>query len=187
MSVTEQKYELHMVIQRAAVQDIDAIDHLMQEVYAQMEQKDLFVPDDRSFIARHIEQEGFTLIAKSQGVIKAFLIIRLPEDGTDNLGRHLHLSREELQKVAHMESAVVHPSCRGQHLQQQLLDLAEQELRKRGYQYLMCTISPDNTYSLNNAGRQGYEIMDTLPKYGGKLRSVLCKSLSNKKYRKKEK
>lgn len=176
-----------MIIQKATEADIDKIENLMQETYQNMENKDLFVPDDRAFIERHISKEGFILLAKStegmeikmeiKNQLAAFLIVRFPGEAPDNLGQSLHLSADQLRKVAHMESAVVAPAYRGHHLQQRLLQEAEQILSSMNIIYLMCTIDPNNSHSLNNAKAAGYKIVETVPKYGNRIRTIMCKQV----------
>lgn len=180
-------------IRRAAMKDVEGINGLMQKVYDELEEKDLFVPDDKNYIARHVEKEGFILLAENsddarqedsfQSILCAFLIVRFPGNAKDNLGRYLHLSLKELSRVVHMESAVVHPDCRGQQLQQRLLMVAERELTtdikeivEKDY-HLMCTVAPNNFYSMNTMIKMGYKVLITVPMYENKVRSVLCKQI----------
>lgn len=41
----------------------------------------------------------------------------------------------------------------------------------------MVTIGPENTYSLHNLMKEGYEIIDTRPMYEGAMRHILRKEL----------
>ena len=178
--------KMEYIIRRAGTDDIEKIDFLMWNVYENLSEKNIFVPDDKIFIEKHIEKEGFILIAEKKedasSLLAAFLIVRFPENEEDNLGSYLKLSTEELQNVAHMESAVVDKNCRGAHLQQRLLEAAEQEIMNMYWKeekryYLMCTIDPNNNYSLNNAKKMGYTVVDEVEKYGGKRRAILCKTV----------
>ena len=47
-----------------------------------------------------------------------------------------------------MDSAVVGSVYRGNGLQEQMLEAAESLLDKEKYYYLMCTIHPDNEFSI---------------------------------------
>jgi len=42
---------------------------------------------------------------------------------------------------------------------------------------LMCTIHPDNVYSLYNMNKLGYEVKTTVKCYGDNIRHVLLKEL----------
>ncbi|HBG12936.1 MAG TPA: hypothetical protein DDX68_16840 [Clostridium sp.] len=59
-----------------------------------------------------------------------------------------------------------------------MMKTAEEELRKQGYRYLMCTVHPENRYSKNNIIKQGYQVVLTKEKYGGYVRDILLKKLS---------
>ncbi|MBQ4050678.1 MAG: GNAT family N-acetyltransferase, partial [Oscillospiraceae bacterium] len=95
----------------------------------------------------------------------------------NNLGRELSFSKDQLLLCAHMDSAAVLPGYRGHKLQARLCAMAEQELKKLGYRYLLCTVHPDNRFSLQNMQKSGYEIQKTMFKYGGLPRHILLKTL----------
>lgn len=93
-----------------------------------------------------------------------------------NYGYQLGFSTEELRNVINMDTAAVHPDYRGRHLQRRLLQAAEAELSGNGEKHLLCTIHPENLYSLRNALAQGYAIQKTLPMYGS-VRHILRKDI----------
>lgn len=101
----------------------------------------------------------------------------LPGLGQENLGRDLGFTDEELMKSAHMETVIILPKYRGHHLQARLMSRAEEDLKKSGYRHLLCTIHPDNPYSLNNALSLGYKVEKTVEKYGGLPRNILLKEI----------
>ena len=89
-----------------------------------------------------------------------------------NYGWKLNLPPEDLVRVVNMDTAAVHSDYRGQGLQRRLMETAERELGPG--KILLCTIHPDNRYSLRNALTEGYEIQATLPMYGS-VRHLLRK------------
>ena len=89
-----------------------------------------------------------------------------------NYGWKLNLPPEDLVRVVNMDTAAVHSDYRGQGLQRRLMETAERELGPG--KILLCTIHPDNRYSLRNALTEGYEIQATLPMYGS-IRHLLRK------------
>lgn len=100
-----------------------------------------------------------------------------PELGAENLGRDLEFSDHDLVKSAHMETVIISPKYRGHHLQARLMAKAEEDLKASGYKHLLCTIHPDNKYSLNNALSLGYNIQKLTEKYGGLPRYILLKEI----------
>lgn len=75
-----------------------------------------------------------------------------------------------------MDSAAVYPEYRGQGLQKRLLEEAEKEIRRAGKRILLCTVHPDNPYSLQNVLKQGYTIQKRAEKYGS-VRYILRKDI----------
>lgn len=109
--------------------------------------------------------------------IAAVFIARTTNLGEENLGQYLKLNPEEMQKVAHMEIAMVRKEYRGQRLQNRMMQEAEPRLKEAGYRYLMGTAHPENVYSVNNFKWLGYEIVAEVLKYGGLPRYVFCKEI----------
>lgn len=134
----------------------------------------LFVPDDRSVVARHITAEGFTVLAVDDGTLVGFCIVRFPGAAPDNLAADAGVDPD---RVAHVESVAVHPDHRGTGLQRALVDEAERRLTGSGARWVLCTVAPGSTASLVNFDRAGYRVLATATKYGGLLRHVLGKEL----------
>lgn len=161
----------------ATGKDVDVILSVMDAAASGMAHPEYYVTDDREFVERHIEEEGFTLLWKEKGETVGFLLVHLPGDGEENLGRDGEVPPEELCRVAHMESAAVLPRFQGNGLQKKLVAAAEELLRRRGIRYAFSTVHPENAPSLRSMRAQGYEIVQTKEKYGGKLRHILGKEL----------
>ncbi len=167
-------------IRRAVLADTEAIMEVMHKVTQEIKQGSWFVSSEYEFVKRRIEQYGLAVVAENgQKKVVAAFIVCFPVDQEDNLGDDLHLNKEERQLVAHMDTVIVLPEYRGHRLQQRLLAAAEQELAKNRYEYLMCTIHPENKYSLANMRAAGYWVVLTKEKYGGVLRHVLLKTGRN--------
>lgn len=167
-------------IERAVTHDFQALADVINTVWDQIEIKDWFVADNSENIYDLLQKEngiGYKAIVKDSGNLAGIFVVTFPGKQEENLGRDIGLPEEELEKVAHMESIAILPEYRGNGLQYSLMQAAEKELRQRGYGYLMCTIHPDNVYSINNAVRQGYEVVMTKEKYGGFIRDILLKKI----------
>lgn len=136
-----------------------------------------FVPDGQAYLAAHLEKDGFILLAEAPDKAAAgFFMAHFPGLSEKNLGRDAGLCEAELAKAAHMDSAAVLPAYRGHKLQARLVAAGERELAALGYRHLLCTVHPDNAYSLNNLTGLGYAVARTQEKYGGLPRHILYKS-----------
>ena len=86
------------------------------------------------------------------------------------------LTGRELLQVVHMDTAAVHRDYRGRGLQRTMVEIAEQELSGQGRRILLCTVHPENRYSLNNMQNRGYEIQKRVNLYGSE-RYILRKDI----------
>ena len=160
---------------------IPAIVRLMAEAVDTAADPDWFVADDENYIRAHISHKGFTVLALSDGGDAAgFFAIDFPGTDPGNLGRFLDMDDDQLSAVAHMDTAVVTSAARGHHLQARMLAAAEELLQDTSYRYYMCTVHPDNVFSLNNMLASGYRIADTRLCYGGLPRHILLKEKASK-------
>ncbi|MCR5703770.1 MAG: GNAT family N-acetyltransferase [Eubacterium sp.] len=161
----------------AKERDVFAIDTVMRTVERALENPSFFVGDDLEFIKKHIKDEGRTILAKDQGKVVAFLILRFPKQNEDNLGRDIGITKEELLRVVHMESVGVLPEYRGKGLQEKLLAHAEELLLDEDFCYYMATVAPGNIPSQKNFEKKGYECVLMKEKYGSLLRRIYCKKV----------
>ena len=174
---------------RALPEDAEELNDIMQSVSAGMENPEWFLKDDLEYIREHIgsnplteKDSGFILkaVAKADGkdMIAGFFMVAFPGVAEKNLGNHIGLSIEQLQKVAHMDSVVILPAFRGHGLQRKLLAAAEEVICKEtDYRILMATVHPDNKYSLNNVKERGFEVVAEALKYGGLRRYIVKKEI----------
>lgn len=170
-------------IEKAALNDIEEILALEQKAYQLMPIKEWYVPDDLSFLERHIEKEGFILKAVSpEETIAGFLVVRYPKDADDNLFFDIKeiccLKDGEQFVTAHMESVAVDPAHRGYHLQEQLIREGTEIAASDGYKHFCATVHPDNKYSRRNGDAAGFECVCEKEKYGGLRRCIYYKKLS---------
>lgn len=166
-----------ITIRKGTSQDTEPFIELMALVRQNMDHKEwlyLDAPDD----VREMMKDGsmsLWVAVDGERVIGAFDIL-IPQLETYNYGYSIGLTNEELLQVVNMDTAVVHPDYRGMGLQKCLMRCAEEELVKSGKHILMCTVHPDNRFSLNNVLSQGYAICKTVPMYGS-VRHVLRKNI----------
>ena len=161
-----------MQIRRAEYAEVQALDRLLQEA-AQGLSPAIFCRDDQDFLAAHVKEQGFTLVAE-EGDLAGMLVVRFPFLAADHLGRDLNWSDDLLLQACHIETLAVHPRYRGQGLQRALLLAAELELDAL-YTHLLATVAPANAASLRNFIRMGYGVVAEEAKYGGHERYILLK------------
>lgn len=167
-------------IRQAAPEDAEAIYNVMVQTVETLEDKTLFVCDDLAYVKEQLEKSGFGVVACSEdGEIAGSFLFRYPDLAEDNLGRDVGVPDNRLAQVVHMESAVVLPEYRGNHLQERMLQFGEKLIDRTKYRFLMVTVSPDNPASYLTFERNGYELMVTKEKYGGLLRRIYQKELQN--------
>lgn len=168
---------MEITIRKGTLADTERFITFLDSVRASMEHKEWFYLDPPEVVRGMMEAGIMELwLAMDGEKIAGVLDILHPGLEEFNYGYDLDFSQEKLMQVVNMDSAAVHPDYRGQGLQRRLLETAEKELRGMGERFLLCTIHPENRFSLNNALKQGYDIQKTLSKYGS-VRHVLCKKI----------
>lgn len=169
-------------IKKAVVEDAKEIMDVIQYVHDQMEQPNWYVIDDQKYYEYHLQDGkgiGYKAVDVQAGKIVGIFIAIIPQTKELNLGYDIGFSKEKAEKSVVMDTVAVLPEYRGHNLQYKTMMAAEQELKALGYQYLLCTVHPENRFSLGNVQKQGYEIVMTKEKYGGYLRHILLKDLSD--------
>lgn len=168
-------------IRKADMKDLPGIMEVMEEVGKNLLHPDWFVADEEPAVREHLEKTGFVMVAEaSDGQIAGFFLVKYPKP-EENLGVYLNYPQEKLDKVALMDSAAVKQAYRGYGLQGRLLQASEEYLDTEKYTYLMCTVHPDNRFSLSNMQKNGYMIQATVRCYGGLLRHILVKHCCKQK------
>ena len=175
----------NFIIRKAEAEEAEAIYNVMKKAEEALKDKTLYVCDDLEYVKKHIvtapndvNENGFGVVScDKSGKIVGIFIIRYPKEADDNLGKDIELSDEEQLRVAHMESAAVLPECRGNHLQEKMLEFAEKFIEKKKYRYLMATVSPKNPASYLTFEKCGYQLIKTKEKYGGLLRRIYLKCI----------
>ena len=164
-------------IRRGTEGDTEPFLELLRGVQQSMEHQEWFFLDPPETIRRMMKDGTMKLwIAMDGGRVAGAFDLLYPGMETCNYGYALGFSEQELLRVVNMDSAAVHPDYRGQGLQKRLMQAAERELENTGKRILLCTVHPDNRYSLKNVLSQGYEIQKTVPMYGS-VRHIMRKDI----------
>ena len=166
---------MEITIRKGTMEDLDGFARLLADVRDGMPRKDWFALDPPELLRERMAAGKMELwLAMDEERVVGGLNILHPGLEPENYGYDLDFDREKLLQVVNMDSAAVHPDYRGMGIQRCLLEASERELREQGARYLLCTIHPENRFSLHNALKQGYTICKTCSKYGS-VRHILCK------------
>lgn len=161
-------------LKTAAPADVPVIMHIMGEAHRAMADPSAYITDDEAYIAAHIEEGGFTLLAEADGVPAGFFLVCVPGLSDNNLGHYLGFSEEQLLQVAMMDSAAVLPAFQGQGVMGAMFQRAV-ELTGPVYPYLLGTVAPENIPSRRNFEKCGFSVLQTVVKPGGPTRLLMGK------------
>ena len=166
-----------IVIRKGTVADTEDYIRLLYSVRETMPHQEWFFLDPPEEIREMMASGMMQLwVADDDGKMAAGFDYFVPKLEDFNYGYDLDFSEEQLLRVVQMDTAAVYPAYRGLDLQDRLMAAAEEEIRKDANRILLCTIHPDNRYSLENVLSQGYSIGTKVEKYNS-VRYVLRKDL----------
>ncbi len=160
-----------MNIQRATLQDLADVMHIMMAAHGAMKDPTAYITDDEDYVAEHIVREGFVLLARMDGRTAGFFLVCIPGQKENNLGYYLNFSQQQLQETAIMDSAAVLPEYQGRGLMARMFQEAVR-LTEGEYPYLLGTVAPENTASRRNFEKCGFRPVKLVMKPQG-LRRLL--------------
>ena len=173
------------VMRLITTEELKNVVELQKYVYSQLPNKQVLYMDSYEEMFEDMEN-GAKVIGvynKAEELI-AYRYIGFPGCSEKNLGNDINMPMKDLAKVAHLEATVVHPDYRGNSLQSLTLQQAIPMVKELGYRHLLCTISPQNAFSLFNIIKNGLRVKALKKKYGtdkdgkdGMWRFILHKSL----------
>jgi hypothetical protein len=172
--------EENYTVRKLVPEDLGAILEVQDKVISSLNDRGVLQPLTEEEYRYILQDNGLMAGAFVEDRLIAFRALLVPIMDEDHLGRDIGLEEEELSNVIYQEISNVLPEYRGNKLQQTLAILLMQELNKQEhqYQYVCCTVAPFNIPSLKDKFSQGLEIAALKEKYGGMLRYVFVKDLS---------
>lgn len=172
---------MELLIRKAVQTDTEAFISLLREAREYMEHKEWLYLDPPEEVREMMANGTMELwVAIDENRLVAAFDILIPGLDFFNYGYDLGFDEKSLLQTVNMDTVVVHPDYRGLGLQRRLMQEAEAWAYAQGYHTLLCTVHPDNSYSLNNMLKLGYQIEKRLPKYGS-VRYVLRKNIETEK------
>lgn len=178
---SKQRFEVQLL----SLENIDQILSLQDIVIESLTNKNTLQPLTSEEYHYILEGNGLMIGAFVGEQLIAFRALLVPPIDEEHLGWDIGLAEEELPSVIYQEISNVHPEFRGNRLQQTLGSLIMDELEKHNdsYKYICCTVAPFNIPSLKDKFAQGLEIAALKEKYGGRLRYVFVKELTEDRKR----
>lgn len=168
---------MEIVIRKGTLEDTEPFIILLREVRLGMAHTEWFYLDEPEEIRQMMAAGVMEFwVAMDGNRIAAAFDILTPGPASFNYGYDLELEESDLLRVVNMDMVAVRQGYRGMGLQKQLMQAAEKEIAQGGSRILLCTVHPDNHFSLNNILSQGYSIARKLPMYGS-VRYILRKDL----------
>lgn len=159
----EDSYTMRLLI----ANEVEMAMELQEYVYENLANKDILFCDEYEDVVKDVLDRGKIIgVFNKVGEIVAYRYISIPGSTDKNLGRDLGIVESELIKVAHLETTVVHPDYRGNGLQSLTLEKSLPIINAMGFKHLLCTVSPQNIYSLYNILKNGLTIKSLKRKYG---------------------
>ena len=168
---------MDLQFQKGNSKDAEVFIQFLNDIKAEMPQKEWLYLDPPEVVYSMLENGTMEIwLAMDKDRVAAVFSLLYPGLETYNYGYDLELPETDLLRVVHMDTSAVHKDYRGYGLQRKMVYAVEQELAFQDEKILLCTVHPDNQFSLNNMMQQGYEIQKRVNKYGSE-RFVLRKNI----------
>lgn len=186
--VGEKTVQDEYIMRTIAEGELKTAVELQKYVYEQLPDKQVLYMDSYEEMLSDMQNGGKIIgVFNKEKEMIAYRYIGFPGTADKNLGKDIKLPDKELTKVAHLEATVVRPDYRGNSLQSITLQQAIPYIKESGYSHVLCTVSPQNVYSLFNIIKNGLRIKALKKKYGndkdgkdGMWRFILHRNLEPK-------
>ena len=175
-------------IELLSIKDLEEVISLQNYVVSTLERKEIFFPDTYDNLYDAMIEGAIILgVYNSQNKLICYRYVKFPKLNRDNLGYDLNLPLEELIHVCNLESTVVYPDYRGNHLQYLTLEALIPLIKEEGAKHMICTISPFNMFSVDNIMKHGLKVKLLKRKYATKdndgiWRYILHRSFEGKSF-----
>lgn len=163
------------LIRRCTEADLSDIMDLQLKVYNGLCDPGLYAIVGEEDIAESL-REDYCYGTYHEGKMIAFTMMIANRVSHRNYGTYVGYPDERLPDCVSLEITIVDSDYRGFGLQRLFVNIREEEALRHGAKESFVTIAPNNTFSLNNLLKSGYEIIETRPLYEGAVRHILRKT-----------
>ncbi len=168
--------DITATVRRADAAQLEVFFAFQARVREAMPNKALYIPSEKEELRGDMQNHLVIGVWVAETLI-AYATLRYCGVDAHNYANYLDVPKEDLPYWANMDSVVVAPEYRGNALQQRLFMWCI-AWRRPEIVGVGCTVSPDNTHSLENAKACGYEVYARRMMYGNHDRFVLKKHLA---------
>lgn len=166
--------QARLLVRIVGEDEVDAVMDLQERVHQNMPDPSQLAMTDRDEIAESTRLD-VCLGVFDGNRLAAFALMVVNRDSMErNNGQKNGLPPKD---CVSFDTAFVDPDYRGLGLQRCLLKAREEIAMQLGAKHALVTVSPENSFSLNNILSQGFEIIARKQLYGGLDRYVLKKDL----------
>lgn len=149
------------------IAELNSVVDLQSYVYDRLPNKQVLYADTYEDMLEDMRQGAKIIgVYNKYNELIAYRYIGFPGKSDKNLGLDINMPIAELANVAHLETTVVRPDYRGNSLQSLTLQHAIPLIRDLGHRHLLCTVSPQNFFSLFNVMKNGLKVKALKKKYG---------------------
>lgn len=169
------KYE----IRKATIDDLDAIFSIIQKVGTEYGSTSKFVCSKNNKVYENmiLSSPAYVAVSENGEIVGSLLLHHDTKDG-EGVYKAAGLNSKEISTTIIFETCEVLPEHRGNSLQYLLCKQALKELKaQKYYKKAVCTVHPDNKYSLRNMEKIGFKVAQLTKLYLGYDRFVLIKKI----------
>lgn len=142
--------------------DFDILVNLINTVYEGMEDKSLYIMDTEDEIREQLENDKIVGIFNDNNTLVAFRHMALTDKSKELVEEVKLISIDD--DVAYHGGSMVLKEYRGRGLQNKTREIMENSLADEEIYKFICTVSPDNPYSLRNVFKNGFAVVAYIQK-----------------------
>lgn len=162
---------------KCTLQDLDPICEIQEIAFANLDNDEILRRNSREMLADCLDEPHYTMGVFHKNVLIAFAVLFDGGDGSENIGKDMGISGDELNSVINFKLVIVLPEYRGNNLQQKLISRLEKIAKEKNKRIICATVSPLNTHSGQNFKKAGFKFHSNKTKYNGLNRDIYYKNL----------
>ena len=170
-----------LVIRKALISDIDDIYNLIKKIYDDIENKEWYSYSKNIDRYKNFINDGFSFVVCHNDIIVGFLLTYILRDDKTEFFKIIKDNYNNTQNIIEVVNVGLLKEYRGFGLHSKMLKELNILLKNSNIEYLVCTVHPDNTYSLNNFFANGYNKFLKTSLYGGLERYILIKDIKKRR------